>query len=163
LRAWIDEAGRGRRWKIALLGADILVLNRSDYGPFRSRGIPFLFFTTGENPCYHTPEDLAATLDYPKMTAIAQVIHQVTRCALSSPSVPRWQVNPDHPIGEAVAIRDVLRLLSANSERLKIGVAQLFVIKSTLRLAEDIVARGAVTPEERTRVIQGARIVLFTV
>ena len=62
-----------------------------------------------------------------------------------------------------MAIRDVLRLLSKNSERLKIGVAQVFVINSTLGLLEEIVARGAITPDERSRVIQGARLVLFTV
>ena len=64
LRPWIDEAAKGRPLTVGLLGADILVLNRSDYGPFRSRGIPFLFFTTGENPRYHKPDDTAETLNY---------------------------------------------------------------------------------------------------
>jgi hypothetical protein len=163
LRSWIDEAGRGRRLTIGLLGADILILNRSDYGPFRSRSIPFLFFTTGDNPRYHTPEDTAETLDYRKMTATAAMIHQVVRTALAAPAVPRWQANPDHPMAEAVTIRDVLRLLSQNSASLKIGAFQLFAINNTLRLLDDIVARGVITPEERSRVIQGARVVLFTV
>ena len=55
------------------------------------------------------------------------------------------------------------RLLSKNSEKLKIGVAQLFVINNTLGLLDEIVARGTITPDERARVIQAARIVLFTV
>jgi hypothetical protein len=163
LRPWIEEAGRGRPLTIGLLGSDLLVLNRSDYGPFRSRSIPFLFFTTGENPRYHTPRDTADTLDYPNLTAIAGLIHQVARKAVSAPELPRWQAVPDNPLAEAVTIRDVLRLLTKNSERLKIGVAQLFVIKNTLGLLDEIVPRGRITPEERARVIQGARIVLFTV
>jgi hypothetical protein len=163
LRAWIDAARRDRPLTVGLLGADLLVLNRSDYGPFRNRGIPFLFFTTGENPRYHTPADTAETLDYPKLTAIAGMIHQVVREALSAPDVPRWRANPDHPFAEAVTIREVLRLLAKARDRLKIGVAQLFVINNTLGLLDEIVARGAITPEERARVIQGARIVLFTV
>jgi hypothetical protein len=163
LRAWIDQAGRDRPLTVGLLGADLLVLNRSDYGPFRSRSIPFLFFTTGENPRYHTPEDTAETLDYPKLTAIAGMIHELVRQALSAPAVPRWQANPDHPFAEAVTIREVLQLLAKNRDRLKIGVAQLFVINSTLGLLDEVVARRAITPEERARVIQGARIVLFTV
>ena len=57
LRPWIDEAARDRPLTVGLLGSDLLVLNRSDYGPFRSRQIPFLFFTTGENPRYHSPDD----------------------------------------------------------------------------------------------------------
>jgi hypothetical protein len=163
LRPWIQEAGKGRQLTIDLLGADLLVLNRSDYGPFRSRSIPFLFFTTGENPRYHTPQDTPDTLDHPKMTAIARMIHQVVRTAVDAPAVPRWQAEPDNPIAEAVAIRDVLRILSSHGESLKIGVAQSFVIKSTLALLDDIVQRGTITPDERARVIQGARIVLFTV
>jgi hypothetical protein len=163
LRPWIKPAEQGRKLTIDLLGADLLVLNRSDYGPFRNRSIPFLFFTTGENPRYHTPQDTPDTLDQPKMTAIARLIHQVVRTAVDAPAVPRWQDEPDNPLAEAVAIRDVLRILSAHGESLKIGVAQAFVIKSTLALLDDIVQRGTITPEERARVIQGARIVLFTV
>ena len=85
LRPWIDKAAQGRSLTVGLLGADILVLNRSDYGPFRSRSIPFLFFTTGENPCYHRPEDTADTLDYPKLTTISQMIEQIVATAADAP------------------------------------------------------------------------------
>ena len=51
----------------------MLVIDRSDYGPFRSRKIPYLFFTTGENPLYHTPFDVAETIDYPKLEAISRI------------------------------------------------------------------------------------------
>jgi len=163
LRPWIDEAARGRPLTVGLLGADLLVLNRSDYGPFRSRGIPFLFFTTGENPRYHTPDDTPDTLDYAKLTAISRMIHQVVLKSVSAPTVPRWQSSPDYPFAEAVAIRDVLRILSQNSGPLKIGGPQLFLINNTLSTLDGIVARGAITPDERGRVIQAARIVLFTV
>jgi hypothetical protein len=163
LRPWIAEAGRGRRLTVDLMGADILVLNRSDYGPFRSRSVPFLFFTTGENPRYHTPQDTADTLDHPKMTEIAQMIHQVVRTALDAPAVPRWQDQPDNPFAEAVALRDVLRILSGHGEALKIGVVQALVIRRTLALLDGIVERGTITPDERVQVIQGARVVLFTV
>jgi hypothetical protein len=163
LRAWIDESARGRPLTVGLLGADLLVLNRSDYGPFRSRGIPFLFFTTGENPRYHTPDDTAATLDYAKLTAISRMIHQIVRTSVDAPAVPRWQSNPDHPFAEAVTIRDVLRILSQNSERLKIGRPQLFLINNTLATLDGIVARGAIAPDERVRVIQAVRLILITV
>ena len=163
LRPWIEEAARGRSLSVGLMGADLLVLNRSDYGPFRSKGIPFLFFTTGENPRYHTAEDTPDTLDYPKLTAISRMIGQVVQKALDAPEVPRWQSAPDNPFAEAVAIRDVLGILLKNSEKLKIGRPQLFLINNTLALLDGIVARGKITADERSRVIQGCRIVLFTV
>jgi Peptidase family M28 len=163
VRPWIDSAARGRPLEVGLLGADLLVLNRSDYGPFRSRSIPFLFFTTGENPRYHTPNDTAETLDYPKLTAISQMIHQVVVSAADADSVPRWQANPEYPFGEAVVIRDVLGILAKNSDALKIGGPQRYLIDNTLSTLEGILARKTITPDERSRVIQAARIVLFTV
>ena len=163
LRPWIEDAGRGRELSVGLMGTDLLVLNRSDYGPFRSKSIPFLFFTTGENPRYHTVNDTPETLLYPKFTAISRMIAQVVRQAVDADEIPHWQSSPDNPFSEAVAIREVLETLAKNSERLKIGRAQLYVINNTLGLLDGIVNRGKITPDERTRVIQACRIVLFTV
>jgi Peptidase family M28 len=163
LRPWIDEAARGRNLSVGLLGTDLLVLNRSDYGPFRSKSIPFLFFTTGENPRYHTPDDAPETLDYPKLTAISRTIAQVVRKAVDAEEIPHWQSSPDNPFAEAVAIRDVLEALARNSEQLKIGRPQLYVINNTLGSLDGIVKRGKIKPEERARVIQACRFVLFTV
>jgi Peptidase family M28 len=163
LRPWVAKAAQGRPLSVGLLGADILVLNRSDYGPFRTRGIPFLFFTTGENPRYHRPEDTADTLNYPKLTSISQMIEQIIATAADAPAVPRWQKNPDNPYEEAVTIRDVLRLFVKNSASLKIGMPQLFLINNTLSTLDGIVQRGSITADERARVLQAARVVLFTV
>jgi hypothetical protein len=163
LRPWVENASRGQPLSVGLLGADLLVLNRSDYGPFRSRNIPFLFFTTGENPRYHTPDDTPDTLDYAKLTSISRMIRQIVVEAAHAPTMPRWQANPDHPFSEAVTIRDVLQILSKHSDQLKIGGPQRFLIANTLSTLKGIVDRGAITPDERARVIQAARIVLFTV
>jgi Peptidase family M28 len=163
LRPWIDDAAMGRPLKVGLLGADILVLNRSDYGPFRSRGIPFLFFTTGENPRYHKPDDTSETLNYAKLTSISRTIYQVVAKAVDAPTVPHWQKNQDDPFAEAVTIRDVLGLLVKNSEKLKIGAPQLFLIDNTRVMLDGIVERGSITTDERARVVQAARLILFTV
>ncbi len=63
---WIDRAARDRPLTVGLLGSDLLVLNRSDYGPFRSRQIPYLFFSTGENPRYHSPRTTAGNPRLPQ-------------------------------------------------------------------------------------------------
>src|SRR5262249_17959507 len=57
VRPWVEEAGRRQPVTVGMMGTDLLVLDRSDYGPFRARGVPYLFFSTGENPTYHTPAD----------------------------------------------------------------------------------------------------------
>ena len=78
-------------------------------------------------------------------------------------AVPRWQKNPDNPFEEAVTIRNVLRLFVKHKDSLKIGTPQLFLINNTLSTVEGIVERGSITPDERARLLQAARIVLFTV
>jgi len=163
LRPWIVDASRGRPIDVGILGADLLVLNRSDYGPFRSRSIPFLFFTTGENPRYHSPRDDAASLDYAKLTENSRMIDRVVERAASASERPKWSPNPDNPLAEAVTLRDVMKRLLKHQDRLKIGAAQLFLMNNCVRSLDAVVARGAITPDERTRVIQVARIVLFTV
>jgi hypothetical protein len=163
IRPWIDEAARDRPIKVGLLGSDVLFLNRSDYGPFRSRQVPYLFFSTGENPRYHSPDDRAETLDYPKLTAISQLIHRVTVTAARAPSVPRWSTQPDYPLAEAMTIRDVMRKLLEHREGLGLGTAQLFLLNTTLPSLDAIIARGVITPAERSSIIQAARIVLLMI
>lgn len=163
LRPWIEEAAGGKDVEVSLLGADLLLLNRSDYGPFRSRQIPFLFFSTGENPRYHTPDDTPDTLDYPKLAAISQVILDVVAKAATHPDPPRWRATPEHSLSETLAIRDVLRELIDHRRELGLGAAKLYLMTSTLRSIEAIVARGAVSAAERDWVIQAARIILLAI
>ena len=129
----------------------MLVLNRSDYGPFRTRKIPYLFFSTGENPCYHSPKDTADTLNYPKLTAISRVILGVVRQATVAAEVPAWRPLPDNPLAEAVAVRDVLRTLLEHRQALKIAPAQTLLMTNTLRSLDAIVARGVDHPGRADR------------
>ena len=163
LRPWIARASSGQPVQVGLFGADMLVLNRSDYGPFRARKVPYLFFSTGENPLYHSPRDTADTIDYPKLEAISRIISGITRRAAGAQTVPAWTPVPDYPFDEAVAVRDVLRTLLAHREVLKIGAAQVLLMTNTLRNLDAIVARGTITPSERISMIRVARVVLFSV
>ena len=63
--------------KVGRLGADIIG-TRSDYGPFRDRRVPFLFFSTGQHPDYHSPRDLPDRLDYEKLRRISVWIAALT-------------------------------------------------------------------------------------
>jgi hypothetical protein len=163
LRPWLDEAAGHKPINLGVLGSDVLLLDRSDYGPFRTRRIPYLFFSTGENPCYHTPNDTAGTVDYPKLEAISRLIHEVVRKAVSADSVPVWNPAPDNPIAEAVTVRSILRTLLENRENLKIGTAQSYMMTNTLRRLDAIIARGSITPAERSGMVNVARIVLLSV
>ncbi len=163
LRPWIEEAAKEKPLAVGLLGSDLLVLNRSDYGPFRNRRVPYLFFSTGENPRYHSPEDRPETLDYSKLAAISQVIHALTVKVANADEVPRWSEAPDYPLAEAVTLRDVILKLLEHRESLGLGVAQLFVMNRTLGSLEEVIGRGTMSPTERAGIIQGARVVLMMI
>ena len=161
LRRWIDQAAVDQPLKLGLLGSDVLILNRSDYGPFRTRRVPYLFFSTGESPSYHSPEDKPETIDYPKLTAISRVIHKVAATAADAAQTPRWSDEPDHSLAEAITLRDVISRLLENQKALDLGGASTYLMNSTLKSLEQIIARGAITPAERAGVIQSARLVLL--
>ncbi|HEX8198976.1 MAG TPA: M28 family peptidase [Isosphaeraceae bacterium] len=162
LRPWIERAAPDAALTLGLIGTD-LVGTRSDYGPFRARRIPYLFFSTGENPCYHTPEDVPETLDYPKLHAISRLILGVVRRAAGADVVPPWAGVPEYPPAEAAVIRDVLRILLDHQGELKIGAYQLALMKNTLRTLDGVIARGPLTPGERTTMVRVAQIVLISV
>jgi hypothetical protein len=162
-RPWVERAAKGQPVRVAPLGSDVLLIDRSDYGPFRARKVPFLFFSTGENPVYHTPRDVPETIDYPKFEAGSRVIASVIRQAADAPERPVWASNPKPGIDEAVTIRDVLRALLDARDRLKIGATQAVLMTNTVRSLDAIIARGAITPEERSTVVRVARVVLFSV
>ena len=163
VRPWISRAAEGKPIEVGLLGSDMLVIDRSDYGPFRSRKIPYLFFTTGENPTYHTPRDVAETIDYPKLEAISRMIHSVVRQGLDGPTEPTWAPRPDYPVAEALAVRSVLRTLLVHKDRLKIGDYQVGMIGQTIRTIDAIADRGSMTPAERGKIARTAQVIMFTV
>lgn len=163
VRPWIDAASAGQPVKLATMGADLLGVDRSDYGPFRAKQIPFLFFSTGENPRYHTPEDTPESLNYDKVTAAARIIDGVVRRAADAETVPAWSTPPDHPFNEAIAVRDVIRLLQDHHEELKIQGLRLTIINNALTKLDQIVDRGTITTDERAWMLRTAQVVLFSV
>ena len=50
LRPWIEQAARGEPVTVGLLGTDLLVINRSDYGPFRAAEGPLPLLQHGREP-----------------------------------------------------------------------------------------------------------------
>src|SRR5262245_64816694 len=75
LRQLVEEVKPGGGLKVGRLGAD-LVGTRSDYGPFRDRRVPFLFFSTGQHPDYHRPSDLPEKLNYQQLRTISLWIRE---------------------------------------------------------------------------------------
>ncbi|MGE3821589.1 MAG: M28 family metallopeptidase, partial [Isosphaeraceae bacterium] len=163
LRPWIEAAGKDLPLTTGLLGTDLLLINRSDYGPFRARKVPYLFFSTGENPTYHRSTDVPETIDYPKVEAVSRMIHRIARSAATEESAPTWVAGSPPILNEAETIQGVFQTLMEHQETLKIGGAQMLLMRNTSRSLDGIVKRGEITPDERATVIRVARLILFSV
>jgi hypothetical protein len=54
------------------------LMRRSDHWPFLNRGIPAVWVHTGLHPDYHTANDDADRINYPKMEKIARLVYQAS-------------------------------------------------------------------------------------
>jgi hypothetical protein len=162
-RDWVEKAAKPLSLKVGMVGTDILGVDRSDYGPFRSRKIPYLFFSTGENPTYHESNDVPETIDYKKLTEISRLILSVVQFATQTDKMPKWLAQPDHAFGEAVVLRDVFGILAEHREDLKIRSATLALMRGCMTTLDGVIERGKITPSERTGILRVAQLVLFSV
>src|SRR5262245_10868316 len=109
LRRLVTDTPTEGDLKIGRLGAD-LVGTRSDYGPFRDRKVPFLFFTSGTHADYHRPTDLPDRIDYAKLARVCRYIRTLTDRLANTADAPSWDTKgPGPDIDEA---RTVLTVLS---------------------------------------------------
>ncbi len=75
------------------MGLDV-VPPLSDYHAFREAAVPVLFLTCGRWEHYHQPTDTPDRLDYPKMTATAHWLRDLTLAAANRPE-PEVAFHPD--------------------------------------------------------------------
>lgn len=163
LRPWLREAAEGKPLTLGIVGSDLLVFDRSDYGPFRARKVPYLFFSTGENPTYHRPSDKAETINFAKLGAISRLIAGVVHRAALADDLPKWSAVADNSIDEARAVRDVFRTLIEHRDELKIKSLPMSMMTNNLRTLDAILDRGTITPAERSRLLRVAQFVLYSV
>lgn len=153
-----------RGLEMARLGAD-LVGTRSDYGPFRDEHVPFLFFSTGEHPDYHTPRDTPDRLNYDKLALISDVILEIVRRAANTDHPPAWVEKPEPDLEEARTVHRITELLDEADQKgtRKLTQLQQFVVSQARNKTAQILQKGSMTPDERAWLIRSAQALLFTV
>lgn len=163
LRRLLLEVRPPEGLKVGRLGAD-LVGTRSDYGPFRDRRVPFLFFSTGQHPDYHQPTDLPERIDYEKLRRISLWISDLTWRLANADEAPAWDaagLPPD--LDEVRTVLLLVRRVLAKPERYPLSGRQRELVGGVEKRLADILDRGRVTGEERTWLVWTARVLLLTV
>jgi len=148
--------------KVGRVGTDIIG-TRSDYGPFRDRKVPFLFFSTGMHPDYHTPRDTPDKLDYAKMVRICNWIHELTTAIADADKPPTWAkdgLGPD--IEEVKTIRTLLTRVMDKPNMFVLNDSQKKMVKTTIDKLEGILGRGVYTKSERSTLLWTARLIMAT-
>lgn len=158
----LNDVGLPRGYQVARLGID-LIGTRSDYGPFRDHKVPFLFFSTGEHPDYHTPQDVPERVDYEQVAAVSSLVFRLTHSAANATEPPQWNDNISPRMEEVVALNNICQSLLDAGEKNPLTDIQKFIVKQAEQKTRQIMLSGKVSPSERKTLIHTAQILLLSV
>ena len=149
---------------IATLGIDIIG-TRSDYGPFRSRKVPFAFFSTGEHPDYHQPTDTADKIDAPRAARITRVVAESAWEAANVEQPLEWGPAVPDGVREARSLQKIADLVIARHESGEepLPVVELLLVSRMQTEAAAIVKAGKITPRQRAWLVRGAQAMMLSV
>ena len=162
LRETLEAVGTPEGLEAARLGID-LVGTRSDYAPFRDQRVPFLFFSTGEHPDYHTPQDTPDRIDYEKVARVSTLILNVCRRTADADEPPVWRDAPGLHLDEARALHRIAGLLLESDGGEKLTSLQRLLVSQARNRTGRILERGEMTPGERSGLVRLAQLMLLSV
>ena len=164
VRQTLEEIDPPDGLEVARLGTDIIG-TRSDYGPFRDRQIPFLFFSTGEHPDYHSPRDVPDRVDFAKAARISQLLLEVCTHIADSDDAPEWTSDMETDIAEAQALNRIAELLEeaeANDEREFNDIQRMLVTHVRSRTAS-LIEKNKMSLGDRKWLIRVSQMLMFSV
>ncbi len=162
LRKVVEEVRPPEGLKVGRLQAD-LIGTRSDYGPFRDRQVPFLFFSTGQHPDYHRTTDRPERIDYAKLQRNCLLIRDVAR-RLADDEAPAWDergLPPD--LDEMRTIMVLVKRVLGRPDLYPLSGKKRELVEGVQRRLLAILNRGRVQADDRTWLMWSARLMLATV
>ena len=162
LRTRLNEIGTPSGLEVGRLGVDFIG-NRSDYVPFRDQRIPFLFFSTGEHPDYHTPRDVPEKLDFDKIARVSSLVLKLVEATANADGAPQWtdEVQPD--IDEVKAIHRITELLLEAGEKKPLTDLQRLIVTQAKNKCRQILERGTFSADDRKWLIRISQLLLLSV
>ncbi|MBC7817028.1 MAG: M20/M25/M40 family metallo-hydrolase [Planctomycetaceae bacterium] len=162
LKTLLDDVGAPRGLEVARLGVDLIGV-RSDYGPFWGEKIPFLFFSTGEHPDYHSPRDVPEKLDFDKIARVSSLVLKVVEAAANSETAPEWldEIPPD--LDEVRAVQRITDLLLKAGEKKPLTDLQRLIVTQAHNKCQQILDRGTFNADDRKWLIRISQLLLLSV
>lgn len=162
LKTTLDAVGRPEGLEIARLGTD-LIGTRSDYGPFRDREVPYLFFSTGEHPDYHTPRDTPDRIDYEKASRVASLVLRIVEQVGETADPPVWSPAAAGDLDEVRALQRITTLLLAAEEQRPLSDVQRYMVSTVKNKTGRILDKGEMSASDRTWLIRMSQLLLLSV
>jgi hypothetical protein len=163
LRRLLERVPPEEGLKVGRLGAD-LIGTRSDYGPFRDRRVPYLFFSTGQHPDYHRPGDTADKIDYAKLRRITRWIAELTDRLADDAEAPEWDAKGLPPdLDEVRTVRELVQRVLARPEKYPLTERKRELVRGVEQRLSAILERGMFTEDDRSWLLWTARLLLITV
>ena len=134
---------------------------RSDYGSFRLKKVPFVFFSTGQPWTYHKPEDDVERLNFAKMEKGVHYVRQVVVALASLDARPTYVKQQGLTVDDLKALADAIRRVLDHPEDLDLSDEETAALKSTVAKLDEIVKAGAVGPEH-AEFLQKTGVALMT-
>lgn len=160
LRKLVETQKPTNGLQVGRIGADIIG-TRSDYGPFRDRKIPFLFFCTGMHADYHTTADTPDKIDYQRLEKISRWICDLTLKLSNSDPPPIWAVEPLPPdLDEVRSIHALLTRILGNPKAWPMTDKQRELVTKTVDRLKGYLDKGKITPSERTALLLTAKLLM---
>ncbi len=120
---------------------------RSDYGSFRLKKVPYVFFSTGQPWTYHKPEDDVERLNFAKMEKGVRYVRQVVAALATLEARPTYVKQQGLSIEDLKAVADTIRRVLEHPEDLGLTDEEVAGLKATVAKLDEIVKTGAVGPE----------------
>ena len=120
---------------------------RSDYGSFRAKKVPFVFFSTGQPWYYHKPEDDVERLNFGKMEKGARYVTQVVLGLASLETRPRYVKQQGVAVEDLRALSEILKRALEHPEDLDVTEEEVAGLKSSVAQLDEIVKGGKIGPE----------------
>ncbi|HID21034.1 MAG TPA: M28 family peptidase [Planctomycetaceae bacterium] len=162
LRTWLRQVQPAGELELARLAAD-MIGTRSDYGPFRDRHVPFLFFSTGEHADYHTPNDVAERVRCAQVARIADVIVQLIQRAANADEPPEWENGSSVVLDEAKVLSRVTGLLLDPHGHYPLNALQRALVERIHRQAERVAAQKRCSSADRVWLRRSIQLLLVSV
>jgi hypothetical protein len=162
MKTLLDDVGSPRGLEVARLGVDLIGV-RSDYGPFWNEKIPFLFFSTGEHPDYHTPRDVPEKLDFDKIARVSSLVLKIVESVGNNDWTPEWSDDVAPDIQEVKAVHRITDLLLQAGEKKPLTDLQRLIVTQAQNKCQQILDRGTFTADDRKWLIRISQLLLLSV